>query len=157
MVSSEKRCEVLSRIYGEERVRPLHAVLRALLSVAAPRLETLRRGDSEAYRRLLLRTLVATPSPAGASVQPLPATTSLQQLSTQPEVVRRAAEWLLRGGGASSQVLCAGDGSRGPTHSLHRPRNVGAPEAPQWTHVNAAADALKVRRPCSSCSASLTR
>ena len=141
---------MLVRLFGTDRVCSLHAALRCLLATAAPRLETLRRGDSPAYRHLLQKALVVTvaPRPLWQHVQPLPAATPCQALCSQAEAVARAADVVARQGGwggRSGNVLCAGDGSSSGPPRGGRQGPAGAPAAPEWTRVNCAAQALQVR------------
>jgi hypothetical protein len=141
---------VLVRLYGSDHVCSLHAALRRLLAAAAPRLETLRRGDSPAYTHLLKKTLVvsAEPRPLWQHVQPLPAATSCQALCSQAEAVCRAAAAVARLGGlggSGGNVLSAGDGPGSGAPRGGRHRVAGEQAAPEYTKVNCAAQALLVR------------
>ena len=141
---------VLVRLFGSDHVCSLHAALRCLLAGAAPRLETLRRGDTPAYRHLLTKTLVVSvePRPLWQHVQPLPAATSCQALCSQAQAVARAAALVARQGGfgaGGGNVLCAGDGLATGAPRGGRQGPAGAPAVPEYTKMNSAAQALLVR------------
>lgn len=148
---------VLVRLFGTDRVCSLHAALRHLLSAAAPRLETLRRGDSREYRRLLRRTLVVTvpPRPLWRELAPVPQDTCTQRRCTQADVLNRAIDAVRRQhttaqGQLPNNVLVAGDaphsgGGGALLLTAGPPPPPPAPGGCEWTRINCGHQELQVR------------
>jgi len=141
---------VLQRLYPPPgcAILPLQAALRRALSACAPRLEPLRRGDPETYRRLLRLTLVCGPAATGPLAQPLPAGTSTQARCSAAELVQRL-QWAAGRGarGGAGSVLLLGDGGGGGGGARPAGAPLGTPQAAEWTRVNGAAAALQARCP----------
>jgi hypothetical protein len=152
---------VLVRLFGDDRICSLHAALRRLLADAAPRLETLRRGDTPEYRRLLRRTLVVSvaPGPAWKDASPLPSDTPLANHCNPTDGVKRAMAAVRERPGAGANVLSFGDTPqllRAHQSANGPPPPAGAPAAPEWTRTNLSSQALQVRhrvrpRSCGVC------